>query len=145
MAAISADDNFKCIFLKENDRILIHISLKYVPRSPTDNKPALVQVMAWCRIGNKPLPELMQTHWCIYAALGGDELVTARCTPENYPCEWVTSYFAIREVLFTKQPQNSKYWLWHNALYHPHLRLFLTHWGWVMHICVTELGHHWFR
>ena len=21
----------------------------------------------------------------------------------------------------------------------------LTHWGWVTHICVVELGHHWFR
>ena len=47
MAAIFADDIFNCIFLNENDRIPIQISLKYVPRSPTDNKPALVQVMAW--------------------------------------------------------------------------------------------------
>ena len=47
MAAIFADDIFNCIFLNENDRILIQISLKYVPRSLTDNKPALVQVMAW--------------------------------------------------------------------------------------------------
>ena len=42
MAAILADDNFKCIFLNENDRIRIPISLKFVPRSPIDNKPALV-------------------------------------------------------------------------------------------------------
>ena len=46
MAAILADDIFNCIFLNENDRILIQISVKYVPRSPIDNKPALVQVMA---------------------------------------------------------------------------------------------------
>ena len=59
MAAILADDNFKCIFLNENDRIPIRIPLKFVPRSLIDNKPALVQVMAWCRIGNKPLPEPM--------------------------------------------------------------------------------------
>ena len=44
MAAILADDIFKCIFLNENDRI--QISLKFVPKSPLDNKPALVQVMA---------------------------------------------------------------------------------------------------
>ena len=43
MAAILADDNFKCIFFNENDRILIQISLKYVPRSSIDNKPSLVQ------------------------------------------------------------------------------------------------------
>ena len=59
MAAILADNIFKCIFLNENDRITIQISLKYVPRSPIDNKPALVQVMAWCQIGDKPLPEPM--------------------------------------------------------------------------------------
>ena len=35
--AILADDNFKCIFLNENDRIPIKISLKFVPRSPIDN------------------------------------------------------------------------------------------------------------
>ena len=46
MAVIMADDNFKCIFFEENDRIPIRISLKFVPRSPIDNKPALAQVMA---------------------------------------------------------------------------------------------------
>ena len=46
LAAILADYIFNCIFLNENDRIPIHILLKYVPRSPVDNKPALIQVMA---------------------------------------------------------------------------------------------------
>ena len=46
MAAILADNIFKCIFLNENDRIPIQTSLKFVPRSPIDNKPALVQVIA---------------------------------------------------------------------------------------------------
>ena len=61
MAAILADDNFKCIFFNENDKILIRISLKFVPSSPIDNKPALVQVMAWHRTDAKPLPQLMLT------------------------------------------------------------------------------------
>ena len=43
MAASLADNIFKCIFLNENDKITIQISVKFVPRSP-----ALVQVMAWC-------------------------------------------------------------------------------------------------
>ena len=34
-----ADDIFKCIFLTKNDIIPIQISLKFVPRSPIDNKP----------------------------------------------------------------------------------------------------------
>ena len=38
LAAILADNNFKCIVLNENDRILILISLTFVPRSPIDNK-----------------------------------------------------------------------------------------------------------
>ena len=59
MTAILADDNFKCIFLNENHRIPIRISLQFVPRSPIDNKPAYFQVMAWRRTGNKPLPEIM--------------------------------------------------------------------------------------
>ena len=56
MAAILADDIFKCIFTKENDGIRIQLS---VPRSPIDNTPAVVQVMAWRRADDKKLPELM--------------------------------------------------------------------------------------
>ena len=61
MAAILSDDIFKCIFLNENDRIPIEISLKFIPRSPIDNKPAMVSVMAWCQRADKPLPEPMLT------------------------------------------------------------------------------------
>ena len=63
MAAILADDIFKCIFVNENDRILIQISLKFVSRSVIDNKPASVHVMA-CRLtGDNPLPEPMITQF----------------------------------------------------------------------------------
>ena len=63
MAGILADGIFKCIFLNENDWIPIQISLKFVPRNPIDNKAALVQVMAWRRTGDKPLPEPMMAHF----------------------------------------------------------------------------------
>ena len=63
MAAIWADDIFKCIFLNENDRIPVQISLKFAPRSPISNKPVLIQVMAWCRTGNVSLPEPMMTQF----------------------------------------------------------------------------------
>ena len=36
MAAILADDIFKCIFLNEDDKIPIQISLKLAPRNPID-------------------------------------------------------------------------------------------------------------
>ena len=41
--------------------ILIKILLQFVPKGPIDNKPALVQVMAWRRTGDKPLSEPMLT------------------------------------------------------------------------------------
>ena len=50
-----ADDIVKCIFLNEKFCISISISLKFVTKSST----ALVQVMAWRRTGDKPLPESM--------------------------------------------------------------------------------------
>ena len=63
MAAVLADDIFKCILLYENDNIPIQLSLKLVPRSPIDNESALVQVMAWRWTGDKPLPEPMMTQF----------------------------------------------------------------------------------
>ena len=42
MAAILADDIFKCIFLNEKFFILIKIWLKFVPRGRIDNNPTLV-------------------------------------------------------------------------------------------------------
>ena len=54
-----ADDIFKCIFLNEIVWIPIKISLKFVPKFPINNIPALVQIMAWRRPGDKPLFEAM--------------------------------------------------------------------------------------
>ena len=63
------DDISKCIFLNENGQISIKIPLKFVPKVPINNIPALVQIMAWCRTGHKPLSEPMTvsllTHICI--------------------------------------------------------------------------------
>ena len=61
MAAVLEDDIFKCVFRNENDRIPIQISLKFISRSPIDNKPAFVQAMALRRRGDKPLLEPMMT------------------------------------------------------------------------------------
>ena len=64
-----ADDTFKRIFLNENVRISIKISLKFVPKGPINNNPSLVQIMAWRRSGDKPLSEPMMvsllTHICV--------------------------------------------------------------------------------
>ena len=42
VAAILADDIFKCIFLNENDKIPIQFSLNFVPKGPIDTNLALV-------------------------------------------------------------------------------------------------------
>ena len=58
-AAVFADDIFKHIFLDETLHIFIHISLKFSPKSPIDNIPALDQIMACRQTGDKPLSEPM--------------------------------------------------------------------------------------
>ena len=64
-----SDDIFKYIFVNENVRISIKFSLKFVPKGPINNIPALVQIMAWRLPGNKPLSEPVMvsllTHICI--------------------------------------------------------------------------------
>ena len=63
------DDIFKWISLNENVWISIKISLKCVPRCQVSNIPALVQIMAWRRPGDRPLSEPMMvrlpTHICV--------------------------------------------------------------------------------
>ena len=49
------DDIFNCFFLNENVSILI--SLKFVSKGQINNVPALVQIVAWQRPGDKPLSE----------------------------------------------------------------------------------------
>ena len=58
-----ADDIFRCIFDDEIFCILIKISLRFVPKGTNVNIPALVQIMAWRRIGDKPLSEPMLTQF----------------------------------------------------------------------------------
>ena len=64
-----ADDTFKPIFVNENIQIIFEISPKLVPKVAINNVPALVQIMAWRRPGDKPLSEPMMvcllTHICV--------------------------------------------------------------------------------
>ena len=60
------DDIFKCIFLNETVWISIQISLKFVPKVPINNIPALVQIMVWRRPGDKPLSEAMMVSLLTY-------------------------------------------------------------------------------
>ena len=64
--------------MNENFVFLIKISLTFVPQGPIYNNLALV-------LNNGLVPNMRQAviwtnadpiHWCIYAALGGDVLIT---------------------------------------------------------------------
>ena len=59
----------KYIFLNKNARISLKISQKLVPKVRLNTIPALVQIMAWRRSGDKPLSEPMMvsllTHICV--------------------------------------------------------------------------------
>ena len=54
MAAISRTAFSKCIFMNGNVSILIKILLNFLPKRPVNTIPALVQIMAWRRPGDKP-------------------------------------------------------------------------------------------
>ena len=64
-----ANDVFECIFVNENVWISLKISLKFVPKLPVNNIPALVQILAWHCSGDTPLSEPMMvtllTHICV--------------------------------------------------------------------------------
>ena len=66
---------FSNAFLNENVQIPIKILLKFVPKGPINYIPALVQIMAWCRPGDKPLSEPMVVigidHDTVCAGVGG--------------------------------------------------------------------------
>ena len=99
-----ADGIFKCIFLNENVWISIKISLKFVPKGPINNIPALVQIMAWRRPGDKPISEPMMvnlpTHICVsrsqWVKLHHDNRATKSDRVEQY------SSFRLSHLLFSK-------------------------------------------
>ena len=54
---------FKCLFLEENSRLLIWISLKFVRRFPIDNESWMIKVMASCRTSTESLSDYKKP-WC---------------------------------------------------------------------------------
>ena len=92
-----ADDISRCIFVNEKFCILIKISLKFVPKGPINNNPALVQIMAWHRTGNKPLSEVLNQcsseSLTIYTALEVDELKSHKDPWHKYL--WMTKVLIV--------------------------------------------------
>ena len=74
MAVSLADEIFNRIFLNENVWVANEIS--QFSKGPINNKPTLLQVLAWGGKRDKPLPEPKLTQFIdTIAALGGDELI----------------------------------------------------------------------
>ena len=95
------DDIFKYIFLNENVWISHKISLKFVPNVRINNIPSLVQIIAWRRIGDKPLFEPMidnvfDAYMCHSASMSwhwGIPSINALGTPRS--CTESTAYIYI--------------------------------------------------
>ena len=80
------DDIFKCIFLNETMWITIKFSLKFVRKGPINNIPALVQIMAWRRPGDKPLSEPTLVSLLMYICVTRPQ--------------WVKQHFDTRYLVF---------------------------------------------
>ena len=87
-----ADDIFKCIFLNENVWISIKIPLKFVSKSPINTIPALVQIMAWRRPGNKPISEAMMVNLLRHIFVSRPQWFNA-LMPEKNGCHFVDYIF----------------------------------------------------
>ena len=67
------DDTFKRIFLNENVRILVKLSLVFVHKGTINNIQVLVQIMAWHWPGHKPLSEPMMVSLLTYICVTGPQ------------------------------------------------------------------------
>ena len=118
-----ADDIFICIFINEKFCVLIRILMKFVLKAPVDNNPALVQIMAWRRLGDKPLsdPMLTRFHWHIYVTRGRwvNLLSPGRCDRN------LLTYIAtFQEIIYLAQYTCTL----------PFWRMSLLHISWLFHI-----------
>ena len=95
------DDTFKRIFLNENVRISINISLKFVPKGLINNISALVQIMAWRRPGDKPLSEAMM-----------ESLLTHICVTRP---QWVKRSGMVWAIINSLKTKCLKFYSWHFA------------------------------
>ena len=78
-----ADDIFKCIFLNENVWFSIKISSKFVPEGIVNNTPPLVQIMARCHPGDKPLSPPMKVGLLTHVCVTRPQLVKECCANIN--------------------------------------------------------------
>ena len=103
-----ADDTFKRIFLNENFGISIKISLKFVPQGSINNIPALIQIMAWRRPGDKPLSEPIMVRLPTHIYVTRTQWVNGMCNCYfrarvvigNVPCSESECKYCLLVVIF---------------------------------------------
>ena len=83
----------KCIFLNENVWISIEISLKFVPKDPINNIPALDQIKACHLFGNKPLSESIMARLLTHIWVTGPQRVKPLILYWDLTVLWCLVYF----------------------------------------------------
>ena len=106
---------FKCIFLNQNLWISINISLKFVSHGPIDSIPALVQIMAWRRPGDKPLSEPMVVSLLTYIYMRHSASMSSLQVSRNWSSSWLKMSNNIRNF--------STEWLSHLNIWNPFSRI----------------------
>ena len=127
MATIS-QATFSNIFSTMNVWIALKASLKFVPKVWINNIPALVQIMAWRQLGDKPLSEPMMvsllTHICV---------TWPQCVNKLRPKKWMAD---ILQIMFSNGfswKTMSEIWLTF------HWNVFLTV------ILLSMINQHWLK
>ena len=131
-----ADDILKCILLNENVWILNQILLKFVPQGPINNIPALIQIMAWYRPGDKPLsgpirvrlpthicitwPQWVKCHWPSCGAASDEHFFNIMAFP--FHCVKILPYHCrghlVIETCITRKQHTSFITCMHNFVTH---------------------------
>ena len=96
------DDIFKCIFLNENVWISIRISLNFVSKSLINSIPALVQIMAWRRSGDKPLLETVMDKSLTHSCVTRPQWVKAQILRGCYQLSISYNHYGFNESLLMK-------------------------------------------
>ena len=108
-----ADSIFIYIFLNENVWMDIKMSVKFVPKGPINNIQALVQIMAWCRPGDKPLSEPMMVTLLMQICVTQPQRVKMSCSIRQTKCypqslKWLSAI----NVIFFILPFMDKLYNW---------------------------------
>ena len=143
MATIFQITYWNGFFLMKMYGLWLKFHGRFVPRSPINNIPALVQIMAWHRPDDKPLSEPMMVSLLTRIYVAWPQWVK-----HKYPFSWTKGWWlpskCIPLVLYTKEVNwiLSKLPLHSIGSWAEHC---LTHWGLVTPYGDRHLGEHWLR